>query len=63
MKKIDDKTLSNIQGGSAVGILGGSLGRATTGVKVCTPGGPWAMAACGIGGAVIGGAFAAWTGA
>lgn len=62
MKKIDDKTLSNIQGGSAVGVLGGALGGASTGVKFCTPGGPWAMAACGIGGAIVGGAFAAWTG-
>jgi len=63
MKKMDDETLSNIQGGSAVGILGTTLGGATTGVKVCTPGGPWAMAACGVGGAILGAAYGSWTGA
>lgn len=48
-------------GGSAVGTLGGALGGATTGVKLCTPGGPWAIAGCGVVGGIAGGAFGYWT--
>ena len=55
--------LQEIFGGSAVGILGTPLSGATAGVKICSGGGPYAMAACGVGGALIGAGFGAWTGA
>lgn len=55
--------LKAIRGGSAVGILNSTLTGATAGVKVCSSGGPYAMAACGVGGALLGAGFGAWTGA
>ncbi|EGO2848547.1 Blp family class II bacteriocin [Enterococcus faecalis] len=42
-------------GGKAMNTLTGGLSGATTGVKLCTVAGPWAMAGCGIIGGVIGG--------
>lgn len=60
---LSNQELKAIRGGSAVGILGTTLSGATTGVKICSAGGPYAMAACGIGGALLGAGFGAWTGA
>ncbi|WP_159721978.1 Blp family class II bacteriocin [Enterococcus sp. CSURQ0835] len=55
--------LKTIQGGSTVGILGTTLSGATAGVKLCSAGGPYAMAVCGIGGAALGAGFGVLTGA
>lgn len=60
---LSNQELKAIGGGSAVGILGTTLSGATAGVKICSAGGPYAMAACGIGGALLGAGFGAWTGA
>ena len=54
--------LKFIQGGSAVGILGTTLSGAKVGVELCSAGGPYAMAACGVGGAIVGAGFGIWTG-
>lgn len=55
--------LKQIQGDSAVGILGSTLTGATIGVKLCSAAGPYAIAAaCGVGGAVVGASFGVWTG-
>lgn len=55
--------LQKISGGSAVGILGTTLSGATAGVKYCLWGGPYATAACGIGGALVGAGYGMWVGA
>lgn len=60
---IDPEELTTIIGGGAVGVLGNTFGGATAGVKICAAGGPWAMAACGVAGAVVGTGFGVWTGA
>lgn len=55
-KSIKDDTLKNISGGGkATNTIISGLGGATAGVKACTIGGPWAMAGCGVVGAVVGG--------
>lgn len=54
--------LSNVTGGSAVSGLSGAYAGATAGVKLCSIGGPWAMASCGVGGALIGTWFGLWKG-
>lgn len=56
-------SLKNIKAGSAVGVLGTTLSGATAGVELCSAGGPYAIAVCGIGGALIGAGFGVWTGA
>lgn len=60
---VSPEELKQIQGGSAVGILGTTFSGATAGVKLCSAGGPYAIAACGVGGAVLGAGFGVWTGA
>lgn len=60
--KLNSDDLCFVNGGSAVGVLGGALGGATTGVRVGTAAGPWGMLVGGVIGGLAGGGFAAWTG-
>ena len=58
IRTVSEKELENIYGGGrAINTLGGLLSGATFGVKLCSPGGPWAVAGCGITGAIIGGVW------
>lgn len=55
-KTIKDGELKIVHGGGkAMNTLGSGLTGATAGVKLCTPGGLWAMAGCGAVGAIVGG--------
>lgn len=46
-----------------MGVLGTTFSGATAGVKLCSAGGPYVIAACGVGGALLGAGFGMWTGA
>lgn len=56
MKKLKIEELKKVNGGNKWGSsVVGAMSGAATGVRVCSAGGPWAMAGCGVVGGAIGG--------
>ncbi|MDM5644127.1 Blp family class II bacteriocin, partial [Staphylococcus aureus] len=55
MKKLKIEELKKFNGGNKWGSSAiGAMGGAATGIKLCSAGGPWAMAGCGVVGGAIG---------